>query len=184
MRFLKRILIFIICILLISIGSLYILKSAIFPYKYNEYVNKYSQEYKLSPFFVLAVMKSESNFDDDAHSHKDAVGLMQITTETGQWIAEKMELESFSKDNLYNEEYNIRMGCWYLRYLYDKFDGNIDLIVAAYNAGPSNVDKWLQNSECSKDGENLSYIPFAETKKYVDKVNTYYKVYRILYDKG
>lgn len=183
MRFLKRILTFIICILLLSAGSLYILKNMIFPYEYDSYVDKYSQEYNLSPFFVLSVMKSESNFDENAHSHKDAVGLMQITTETGEWAAEKMGLESFSTDKLYDEEYNIRMGCWYLRYLYDKFDGNIDLIVAAYNAGPSNVNKWLQDQQFSKDGKTLSYIPFNETKKYVDKVNTYYKVYKILYEK-
>ena len=82
---------------------------------------------------------------------------------------------------LYDEKYKIRMGCWYLKYLSDMFDGNRDLIVAAYNAGPTNVQNWLNDKQYSKDGKTLDYIPFGETKKYVDKVNTYYNVYEYLY---
>ena len=69
------------------------------------------------------------------HSHKNAVGLMQITVETGEWAAKEMGYSTFSKDDLYDEEYNIRMGCWYLRRLNDTFDGDLDLTIAAYNAG-------------------------------------------------
>jgi soluble lytic murein transglycosylase len=156
-------------------------KEKFFPYKYQEYVDMYSKEYNLDPLFVLSVMKTESKFDDNAHSHKNAVGLMQITVETGEWAANEMGYTTFSKDDLYDEQYNIRMGCWYLRWLGDMFNNDRDLMVAAYNAGPTNVQNWLKDKNYSSNGKNIEYIPFGETKKYVDKVNTYYSVYEYLY---
>ena len=181
MKFLKKILCLLIILLVIAAGFRYVVKEKFFPYKYAEYVEQYGKEYNLDPFFILAVIKTESKFDDNAHSHKNAVGLMQITVETGEWAANEMGYTTFSKQDLYDEKYNIRMGCWYLKYLSDMFDGNRDLIVAAYNAGPTNVQKWLNDKQYSKDGKTLNYIPFGETKKYVDKVNTYYNVYEYLY---
>lgn len=181
MKFLKKILCLLIVLLVIAAGFRYVVKEKFFPYKYAEYVDQYGKEYNLDPFFILAVIKTESKFDDNAHSHKNAVGLMQITVETGEWAAKEMGYTTFSKQDLYDEKYNIRMGCWYLKYLSDMFNGNRDLIVAAYNAGPTNVQNWLNDKQYSKDGKTLDYIPFGETKKYVDKVNTYYNVYEYLY---
>ncbi|EKQ50231.1 MULTISPECIES: lytic transglycosylase domain-containing protein [unclassified Clostridium] len=187
MKFLKktfRTLIFLLAVIIaIGIGSRYVIKEKFFPYKYKEYVDKYSSQYNLDPLLVLAVIKTESKFDDDAHSHKNAVGLMQITVETGEWAAKEMGYSTFTKEDLYDEEYNIKMGCWYLRRLNDTFNNDLDLTIAAYNAGPTNVQSWLVNSKYSSDGKSIDYIPFGETKKYVDKVNTYYNVYAYLYRK-
>lgn len=182
MKVLRKILVMLIFLLAVAAGFRYVLKDVFFPYKYETYINKYSKEYNLDPLFVLSVMKTESGFDENAHSHKNAVGLMQITVETGEWAAEQMGLKNFSKEKLFDEEYNIRMGCWYLRKLNDMFDGDLNLMIAAYNAGPTNVNKWLADNQFSKDGKNLHYIPFGETKKYVNRVNTYYNVYKYLYD--
>ena len=185
MKFLKKIfcklIILVAIIIAIVVGSRYVIKENFFPYKYQEYVDRYSSQYNLDPLFVLAVIKTESKFDDDAQSHKNAVGLMQITVNTGEWAAKEMGFSTFSKDDLYDEEYNIRMGCWYLRRLNDTFDGDLDLTIATYNAGPTNVQTWLENKKYSSDGKSIDYIPFGETKKYVDKVNTYYHVYEYLY---
>ena len=185
MKFIKKIfstlVVLVVIIIAIGLGSNYVIKEKFFPYKYKEYVDKYSSKYQLDPLFVLAVIKTESKFDDDAHSHKNAVGLMQITVETGEWAAKEMGFTTFSKDDLYDEEYNIRMGCWYLRRLNDTFDGDLDLTIAAYNAGPTNVQTWLKNEKYSSDGKSIDYIPFGETKKYVDKVDAYYHVYEYLY---
>ena len=185
MKFLKKIfcklILLVAVIIAMVVGSKYIIKENFFPYKYKEYVDKYSSQYNLDPLFVLAVIKTESKFDDDAQSHKNAVGLMQITVETGAWAAKEMGFNTFSKEDLYNQEYNIRMGCWYLRRLNDTFDGDLDLTIAAYNAGPTNVNTWLENEKYSSDGKSIDYIPFGETKKYVDKVDTYYHVYEYLY---
>ncbi|GAA0077612.1 lytic transglycosylase domain-containing protein [Clostridium sp. CTA-5] len=179
----SKFLIVVLILIAIGIGSKYLIKQVFFPYKYKEYVDKYSKEYDLDPFFVLAVMKTESNFDKNARSNKEALGLMQITIETGEWAADKMNLNDFSKERLFDEEYNIKMGCWYLSELRKMFNGNLELIVAGYNAGPGNVNKWLKDEELSENGIDLSYIPFKETKKYLDKVTTYYNIYKYLYDK-
>lgn len=186
MKFIKKVflkLIFLV-VLIIAFGmtSQYIIKENFFPYKYKEYVDFYSNKYDLDPLFVLAVIKTESKFNDDAQSHKNAVGLMQITVETGEWAAKEMGYTSFLKDNLYDEEYNISMGCWYLRRLKDTFNEDLDLTIAAYNAGPTNVRTWLENEKYSSDGKSIDYIPFGETKKYVDKVNTNYQIYKYLYN--
>jgi soluble lytic murein transglycosylase len=185
MKFLKKIfsklIIVVLMIVAVVVVARYIVKESFFPYKYQEYVDACSTEYNLDPLFVLAVIKTESKFDDDAHSHKNAVGLMQITIETGEWAATEMKLSKFSKDDLYDEEYNIRMGCWYLRRLNDTFEGDLDLTIAAYNAGPTNVKKWLEDEKYSSNGKSIDYIPFGETKKYVDKVDTYYHIYQYLY---
>lgn len=183
MKFLKRLFWIIVFIIAVFFSCRYIVKEKVFPYKYENYVNTYSDMYNLDPLFVLSVMKTESNFNESAQSHKNAVGLMQITEDTGEWIADSMGVSGFSKDNLYDEETNIKFGCWYLRYLLDMYNGNSDLAVAAYNAGPNNVSKWLGDEQYSKNGETLHYIPFGETKKYVDKVNVYYDVYKYFYDK-
>lgn len=168
MKFLRKtfcaIVFLVVIVAAIGIGSRYIIKEKFFPYKYQQYVDMYSSQYNLDPLLVLAVIKTESKFDDDAHSHKNAVGLMQITVDTGQWAAKEMGYNTFSKEDLYNEEYNIKMGCWYLRRLNDTFDKDMDLTIAAYNAGPTNVQSWLDNRKYSSDGKSVDYIPFGETK--------------------
>ncbi|WP_297711891.1 lytic transglycosylase domain-containing protein [Clostridium sp.] len=178
---LKKIIIWLLLVIVILIGGKYIIKKYLYPYKYEEIVNKYSYEYNLDPFLVLAVIKTESNFNIDVESSKGAKGLMQIMDSTGEWIASKLEIDDFNANMLYDPEINIEFGCWYLNNLLEEF-GDLSLALAAYNGGSGNVTKWLNNPEYSSDGENLTYIPFKETKKYVDKVSTRYNVYKFLYE--
>ena len=179
----KRILTILIAVLIAYFGFMFVIKNYVYPYKYAEYVNKYSEEYELDPYLVLAVIKTESNFDKSAVSKKDAKGLMQIMDGTGEWIAKELDINYFLTSMLFDPELNIRMGCWYLKNLEKEFDNNLDLILAAYNGGSGNVNKWLSHEEYSNDGENLDYIPFPETKKYVDKVKANYNIYKYLYNK-
>jgi len=74
---------------------------------------------------------------------------------------------------------NIRLGCWYLRYLLDRYE-NRENALAAYNAGPGNVDKWLADENYAKDGR-LTNIPFGETARYVERVAWAYGIYTELY---
>lgn len=177
---LKKLAIVLIFIIVIILGARKVIYNFIYPYKYDEIVEKYSKEYNLDPLFVLSVIKAESNFDSDARSHKDAQGLMQITDHTAKWAAEKMQIEDYNKEMLNNPDFNIRMGCWYLDNLREEF-GDWNLVLAAYNGGRGNVNKWLQDNEYSKNGKDLHYIPFKETDKYVKKVNTNYEIYKFLY---
>ncbi len=149
--------------------------------RYKDYIDMYARQSNLDPYFVAAVIKTESNFKKTATSKKNAQGLMQITPETGKWIAEQMKMTNFNVNDLKDTETNIKMGCWYLNNLKKEFNGNMDLVLAAYNGGRGNVQKWLKDAEHSKDGENLHYIPFKETDKYVKKVKVVYNIYKFLY---
>ena len=177
----KKIIIWLIVVIVILVGGKYSAKKYLYPYKYEEIVNKYSYEYNLDPFLVLAVIKTESNFNTEAESSKGAKGLMQIMDSTGEWIASKLEIRNFNTNMLYEPEINIEFGCWYLNNLLNEF-GDLSLALAAYNGGSGNVTRWLNDPKYSRDGESLTYIPFKETKKYVDKVSTRYNVYKFLYE--
>lgn len=147
----------------------------IYPLKFVDEIKKYSAEYTQDPYFVSAVICTESGFDEKAESGPGAVGLMQIMPDTGVWAAEKMGITGFSVDMLNQPDMNIRIGCWYLKYLDDMFGGDKDKVMAAYNAGPNNVIEWAGD-------EKLTDIPFAETKNYLEKVTRNLQIYKGLYD--
>lgn len=175
-------LVFLVIFTFFILGASYVLlKSVLFPMKYSDYVIEYSNEYDLDPMLVMAVMKAESNFNPNVVSDKAANGLMQITGDTGQWIAEKLDVTNFQKEMLKDPEVNIRFGCWYLRYLLDESESE-EIAIAAYNAGIGNVQKWLGDPRYSKNGDKLDYIPFKETDKYVKKVEAYKNIYKTIYD--
>jgi soluble lytic murein transglycosylase len=100
---------------------------------------------------------------------------MQIMPDTGAWAAGKMGIEGYSADMLSDPSVNISIGCWYLRYLSDLFDGDMRKVLAGYNAGPANVQNWV-NSEGALDN-----IPYEETERYLEKVLRYYEIYKGLY---
>lgn len=178
----KRILSVLIAILIAYILGIKVIKTYLYPYKYKEIINKYSEEYNLDSYLVLAVIKTESNFNNKAISKKSAKGLMQIMDTTGEWAAKEIGINYFMPDMLYDEELNIKIGTWYLNNLEQEFS-DLDLILAAYNGGSGNVNKWLGDDAYSSDGETLDYIPFPETKKYVDRVKLNYNIYKYLYNK-
>ncbi|NLP28272.1 MAG: lytic transglycosylase domain-containing protein [Clostridia bacterium] len=155
----------------------------VYPLKYQQYINKYAAEYKIDPYLVAAMIKTESNFRVKANSHKDARGLMQITGDTGKWIAGEMKIENYEEEMLYDPEMNIKMGCWYINNLRGEFGDNIHLILASYNAGRGRVNSWLEDKKYSLDGKNLDYIPYEETDKYVKKIEANYNIYKLLYKK-
>lgn len=173
----------VIVLLLVGVLSFKSVMKLFYPVKYSDYIVSYSRKYNLDPYFVTAVIRTESSFNKDAKSSKNAYGLMQITSDTAEWAASKMKLDDFNVIKLYDPELNINMGCWYLNDLKKEFNGNLELVLAAYNGGRGNVQKWLKNTEHSADGKNLHYIPFKETDKYIKKVNVTYHIYKFLYKK-
>jgi peptidoglycan lytic transglycosylase len=155
--------------------------SILYPMGYKEYIKKYSFENDLDPFLVAAIINVESNYNKDAISPKDARGLMQIGPQTGLWAKEELGINNYSEDLLFDPETNIKIGTWYLTKLDAEFNGNVDTILAAYNAGSGNVSKWLDDIEHSRDNINLYNIPFKETEEYVEKVKKDYKIYSTFY---
>lgn len=153
----------------------------IYPNHYEDLIKVYAEEYHVDPYLVVAIMRNESKFNPNAVSSKEAKGLMQIAPITGKWAAEKLPIENYREEMLFDPELNIQIGCWYLSVLQQEFNYDFDLIIPAYNAGNGNVKKWLKNTKYSKDGKSLDEIPFEETKIYHKKVSRDYKIYKWLY---
>lgn len=152
-----------------------------YPLRYTDLIQENADRFGLDPYRVAAVIKTESDFDAEAVSRAGAMGLMQIMPETGSWIAEKLGVADFRPAMLLEPECNITFGCWYLRFLDERFGGDPDLMAAAYNAGHNKVSSWLEDESVSGDGEHLQDIPYPETRDYVKRIAGAYEHYRRLW---
>jgi len=147
-----------------------------YPLMYEDIVEQYSEEYNVPKEIIYSVIKAESGFRYDVVSEAQAVGLMQITEDTFDWIMKRLG-ENISSGLLYDPNTNIKYGTYYLNYLYHRFE-SWDIAFAAYNAGPNG--DWLSNPEYVKDKE-IVYIPIEETRNYVKRVNKNIEAYKRLY---
>jgi soluble lytic murein transglycosylase len=187
----KQFKIFIIFIIVIStlILLLYvfelqnILFKRVYPKYYSEYVQKYAEEYNIDPLLVYSVIKAESNFNPNAISTSGAMGLMQVMELTAIEKAEILDI-NMNSDNinkLFEPSINIHIGVSYLAFLLEKYNGNIMLALAAYNAGLGNVNRWIEEGIIKPDGSNIGNIPFRETNSYVRRILRNYELYKRLY---
>lgn len=153
-----------------------------YPIHYKEEIRAHSENYGLDPLMVAAVIKVETNYKTGAESRKGALGLMQIMPDTAQWVIEKAKLEEVELSRVKEETgVNIQIGTWYLDWLRDQFDGNLIAMIAAYNAGPTNVKNWLRSGRWDGRLETAKDIPFGETRHYVQRVAHYYEQYSRIY---
>ncbi|AEE96378.1 lytic transglycosylase domain-containing protein [Mahella australiensis] len=153
----------------------------IYPLEYDEYIWPTAYEHGIDPRLVAAVIYVESRFQPEARSHKHAMGLMQITPDTGRWIAQRLGISGYHENMLNDPKTNIRFGVWYIEDLKREFDDDMVLVLAAYNAGRGNVKQWLEKG-LIEQGKGTDGIPFAETKEYVAKVMDAYEHYKGLYN--
>lgn len=106
------------------------------------------------------------------------MGLMQLMPDTFEWLQSYYDGEvTMDDESLYEPEINIDYGTRFLAFLLDRYDNHEETAVAAYNAGFGAVDEWLADSECSSDGINLDYIPYDETRAYVERVEAAKQAY-------
>ncbi|HEX5065968.1 MAG TPA: transglycosylase SLT domain-containing protein [Myxococcota bacterium] len=125
--------------------------------EYDALIDETARSYRLPPALVKAVIAAESAFDPEAVSRKGAQGLMQLMPETAADLGVDDPLEPAS---------NVRGGAGYLRAMIDRY-GDLSRALAAYNAGPSAVDRYG------------GVPPYRETRDYVDRVLTYYRSYHV-----
>ena len=138
-----------------------------------------ANRYGLDPNLLLAVMRVESVYQKHIVSYAGAVGLMQIMPRTGQLIAHALGQDDFTPADLLDPRLNLDFAAWYLTSLLRRFDGHLPLAIAAYNGGPHNVRRWIQESaEETPLDVLLERIPFSQTHRYVRKVLVNYKAYR------
>ncbi len=144
-------------------------------------VDRYAQARNLDPALLCALILEESRFQAQAVSPAGARGLMQVMPQTGKRIARELKIRRFSAEQLFDPEVNIRLGSWYFARMLEEFGGKVHLALAAYNAGPHAVRKWLANGSSSGDDEFVENIPYQETRNYVIRVMGSAQVYRFLY---
>lgn len=148
--------------------------------EYLEYVEKYANEYNVDRYLIFAVIKAESNFKKDAVSNKGAQGLMQLMYTTAVEISDRIGI-TVNKENILDPEININLGTKCISILIKKYN-NIELALAAYNAGSGKVDDWIKNDILKSDGTNIENIPYKETNNYVRKIVRDYNIYKQIYE--
>jgi soluble lytic murein transglycosylase len=147
------------------------------PLRHDDIIRQQAADKHVDAALIAAVIYQESKFRDQT-SHAGARGLMQITPTTADFIAHRSGGVGFSQADLATPQINISYGTYYLRYLIDHYDGNETLAVAAYNAGQTNVDRWVRSAGGSGSFDASSDIPFPETRGYVRGVTTRRHDYR------
>jgi soluble lytic murein transglycosylase len=136
--------------------------------------------------FVHAITRQESQFAQNAISHAGARGLMQLMPGTAKEQAGKLGMQYLSADLIDSPSYNVQLGNGYFQRMLDYYGGSYPLAVAAYNAGPGNVNKWLRANGDPRTGSIdwvtwIEQIPIFETKNYVQRVIENAAVYEQLY---
>lgn len=149
-----------------------------FPVDYLPQVQGNGYKQQLQPAIIMGLMRQESMLDKNAQSAVGARGLMQIMPKTGQQIAHELNEQWLSDMNLFNADTNLRYGTYYFKKLLNRFNGHFALAIAAYNAGPGNVAKWLPIDKTVPADIWMETIPFKETRKYVASVLSYAMIYQ------
>lgn len=166
-------------LVIILYNSVILVLKTVYPLSYSQAVESNAEEYGIDESLLYALIETESGFDKDAVSSVGAKGLTQILPETFQWLQGKTG-ESLSEDALFEPDTSVKYGAYLLRILLDEF-GDTRTAVAAYHAGIGKVHQWLGNPQYSEDGVTLNYIPYADTRGYVDKVMRTRDIYVRLY---
>jgi soluble lytic murein transglycosylase len=164
--------------ILVALGPLNdTIRELTLPLRHDDIIRQQAARKNVDAALIAAVIYEESKFRDQT-SHAGARGLMQITPETARFIAHRSGGIRFSQADLATPQINISYGTYYLRYLIDNYGGNETLAVAAYNAGQTNVDRWVRAAGGQTSFDPARDIPFAETRGYVDGVKSHRDDYR------
>ncbi|MBL8174095.1 MAG: transglycosylase SLT domain-containing protein [Bryobacterales bacterium] len=152
-----------------------------FPLPYRDALERYSRQKDLDPYIVAGLIRQESEFNPKAISVAKAYGLTQVLPSTGRWLSRKNGIRGFTTAKLFEPEMNLRLGTIYLRQLLDSFKTRWEHVLAAYNGGPTRVNRWLNWGTYREPSEFIETIPIAETRDYVQIVLRNAGVYRRLY---
>ena len=144
-------------------------KAITLPLRHEDIIRQQAADKGLDPALIAAVIYQESRFRDQT-SRAGARGLMQITPETARFIADDSGGTQFTQADLATPQVNISYGAYYLRYLLKRYDGDVALATAAYNAGETNVNAWVLAAGGADEFDASEDVPFPETRQYVHDV--------------
>lgn len=149
-----------------------------FPKYYSQHIVNEAKKNQLDPAWVFAVTRQESAFRPNVKSYAGALGLMQLMPKTGFMVAETININLRSHNDILDINNNVKLGSKYLQLMLDRYK-NVVVATAAYNAGPGRIQKWLPNYDIAADIW-VETIPFKDTREYVQNVMTYTVIYQKL----
>lgn len=148
-----------------------------FPTPYASWLSESAARSNIEPAILYSIMRAESAFFDQARSAAGAVGLMQVLPSTGRLVAKDLGMPLAADVKLYDPKTNIALGSRYLRQMLARFNGNLAMAAAAYNAGPGNVERWRPQGGCQNAEFWVETIPYTETRRYVRNTLFYTALY-------
>lgn len=159
-----------------------------FPTEFFEMVKKESKKYKLDPHLVISTMKQESAFQMGAVSRSGALGLMQMIPLTAKEVAQDLGFKNLSlPDDLFDPQVNIKFCTYYLSKVLRQFKGHVPLALAAYNAGPRRLKRWLNARKLNPEKNSvpinevwIDELPWGETQFYIKAILRNYFIYKLL----
>lgn len=152
-----------------------------YPYAFRDLLSTVSTKVEIDPMLVLSIMRTESFYNPEAVSQVGARGLMQLMPQTAAKVATLMGDKDFDLADLGKPDLNIGYGAYYLKKLLRYYGDNPYAAIAAYNAGPQHVNRWVRAcTNCTND-EFVEAIPFRETRRYVKEVVRAYSQYRYIH---
>jgi soluble lytic murein transglycosylase len=152
---------------------------ALYPLPYEAALRREAAKNDFDPMFAAGLIRQESTFQADAVSHANAIGLMQVLPKTGKLLAKQLKVR-YTKDKLFEPEYNIEIGMAYIANLV-RLTGSRESAAAAYNAGEDRIAAWKSERNYEEIPELVESIPFTETRDYVQIVLRNTEVYRMIY---
>ena len=154
---------------------------ALFPKPYWPDLKRYSSANGLDPFLVASLIRQESEFNPNAISRANALGLMQLLPSVGKTLAKAEKVRHFNPQLLFAPNVNLQLGTRYFKELVDQYNGHLEYALAAYNAGSDRVDDWLAAGSYRDEAEFVESIPFTETREYVQAILRNRTLYERLY---
>ena len=152
-----------------------------FPRGYKDIVRAYAQKYGVDELMVYSIMREESRFQKSVVSPADAVGLMQLIPPTARAVARQIGISGFTVEMLTIPRINIEMGIFYFKQVLDKWDGDVELALASYNAGPHRAADWKVRFYGLEKDEFIEEVPFRETRNYIRRILRSYGAYKAIY---
>jgi soluble lytic murein transglycosylase len=153
----------------------------VFPRPYWPELEEDARAHGLDPFLVAALIRQESEFNPDAVSRANAYGLMQLLPSVGKSLAKQEGEKHFSTNELLNPTENLRLGTLDLKKSIDRYNGQVEYALAAYNAGDSPVHQWMTRGDYKDVAEWVESIPYTETREYVQGILRNRELYRAVY---
>ena len=153
---------------------------AVYPMPFRNLVEKHAARSQVDPDLIQALMREESRFNPSARSSTGAIGLTQLMPMTAQKVARALNMGGVREASLFQPETNIKLGAKYVGMLLSEL-GSVPYAVAAYNAGPEVVKRWLARRAGVELDAWVEEIPFAETRNYVKRVLASYAAYQWVY---